>query len=249
MTRRSRRACSHPGDNEALASARGTARSEPQLIVRSLKRLHGPIAHGWYVALRGTSDARYERFRARLAPDYDGRDVRHVRARAHARSRADAARVRACRAARLRGGAGAVGAGARAEPAGLRHRRGAARRTARSALRASGTNSAASTRRPTTPLGPARREEQLAEREQARGQRAERDQARPVVADGEHAIAAQRHQHRHQEVGDRRSRAGSRRAVAGMSTMQSTTFVNAAMPVTTQLSCVRLTRPTATPTT
>jgi hypothetical protein len=59
-----------PGDNGALASARGTARSEPQLIVRSLKRLHGPIAHGWYVALRGTSDARYERFRARLAPGY-----------------------------------------------------------------------------------------------------------------------------------------------------------------------------------
>jgi hypothetical protein len=60
-----------PGDNHALASARGTARSEPQLIVRSLERLHGPIAHGWYVALRGTSDARYERFRSRLAHDYD----------------------------------------------------------------------------------------------------------------------------------------------------------------------------------
>jgi hypothetical protein len=60
-----------PGDNDALASARGTARSEPALIVRSLKRLHGPIAHGWYVALRGTSDARYERFRTRLAGDYD----------------------------------------------------------------------------------------------------------------------------------------------------------------------------------
>jgi hypothetical protein len=60
-----------PGGNHALASARGTARSEPALIVRSLKRLRGPIAHGWYVALRGTSDVRYERFRARLAPDYD----------------------------------------------------------------------------------------------------------------------------------------------------------------------------------
>jgi hypothetical protein len=60
-----------PGGNDALASARGTARSEPQLIVRSLKRLHGPIAHGWYVALRGTSDARYQQFRARLAGDYD----------------------------------------------------------------------------------------------------------------------------------------------------------------------------------
>jgi hypothetical protein len=59
-----------PGGNDALASARGTARSEPQLIVRSLKRLHGPIAHGWYVALRGTSDARYERFRANLAGEY-----------------------------------------------------------------------------------------------------------------------------------------------------------------------------------
>ncbi|HET6175073.1 MAG TPA: glycosyltransferase family 39 protein [Gaiellales bacterium] len=61
----------NPGHNHGLASARGTARSEPQLIVRSLKRLHGPIAHGWYVALRGTSDARYERFRARLTPGYD----------------------------------------------------------------------------------------------------------------------------------------------------------------------------------
>jgi hypothetical protein len=60
-----------PGPNRALASARGTARSEPALIVRSLKRLHGPIANGWYVALRGTSDARYERFRAALAPTYD----------------------------------------------------------------------------------------------------------------------------------------------------------------------------------
>jgi hypothetical protein len=60
-----------PGDNDALASARGTARSEPQLIVRSLKRLHGPIAHGWYVALRGTSDVRYERFRSRLVDDYE----------------------------------------------------------------------------------------------------------------------------------------------------------------------------------
>ena len=60
-----------PGGNDALASARGTARSEPQLIVRSLKRLHGPIAHGWYVALRGTSDERYQRFRAKLARDYE----------------------------------------------------------------------------------------------------------------------------------------------------------------------------------
>ena len=60
-----------PGDNDALASARGTARSEPQLIVRSLERLHGPIAHGWYVALRGTSDARYQRFRSQLAGDYE----------------------------------------------------------------------------------------------------------------------------------------------------------------------------------
>jgi hypothetical protein len=60
-----------PGDNGPLSSARGTARSEPALIVRSLKRLHGPIAHGWYVALRGSSDARYERFRASLAPGFE----------------------------------------------------------------------------------------------------------------------------------------------------------------------------------
>jgi hypothetical protein len=60
-----------PGSNDALGAARGTARSEPQLIVRSLKRLHGPIAHGWYVALRGTSKERYERFRSSLSADYD----------------------------------------------------------------------------------------------------------------------------------------------------------------------------------
>ena len=60
-----------PGRNRPLSSARGTARSEPALIVRSLKRLHGPIAHGWYVALRGSSDARYEQFRAKLGSQYD----------------------------------------------------------------------------------------------------------------------------------------------------------------------------------
>ncbi|MDX6629534.1 MAG: mannosyltransferase [Gaiellales bacterium] len=60
-----------PGANDALASARGTARSEPQLIVRSLERLHGPIAHGWYVALRGTNAPRYEHFRSQLGRDYE----------------------------------------------------------------------------------------------------------------------------------------------------------------------------------
>jgi Dolichyl-phosphate-mannose-protein mannosyltransferase len=40
-----------PGPNAALGSARGVARSEGPLIVRSLERLHGPIDHGWYVAL------------------------------------------------------------------------------------------------------------------------------------------------------------------------------------------------------
>ncbi len=60
-----------PGSNDPLSSARGTARSEPALIVRSLKRLHGPIAHGWYVALRGSSDARYEQFRAQLGDRFD----------------------------------------------------------------------------------------------------------------------------------------------------------------------------------
>jgi hypothetical protein len=37
----------HPGTNAALKDAR----AEGPLIVRSLDRLHGPIAHGWYVAL------------------------------------------------------------------------------------------------------------------------------------------------------------------------------------------------------
>jgi hypothetical protein len=40
-----------PGSNHALGSARGVARSEGPLIVRSLERLNGPINHGWYVAL------------------------------------------------------------------------------------------------------------------------------------------------------------------------------------------------------
>ncbi len=75
-----------PGGNGPLATARGTARSEPALIVRSLKRLHGPISHGWYVALRGTSDERYQRFRTRLAPRYEvatfGKNFVLVRTRA-----------------------------------------------------------------------------------------------------------------------------------------------------------------------
>ncbi len=100
-----------PGGNHALASARGTARSEPALIVRSLKRLHGPIAHGWYVALRGTSDARYQRFRSAPRGRLRRRELRHlVRARAQPRGARDAGRVRALRPARLRGRPGAVGA-------------------------------------------------------------------------------------------------------------------------------------------
>ena len=103
-TRRSPRACSRRAATTRSHRRRGTARSEPQLIVRSLKRLHGPIAHGWYVALRGTSDARYEQLprapRGRLRRG----DVRHVvRARAHARGAADAGGLRARGAARVRG--------------------------------------------------------------------------------------------------------------------------------------------------
>ena len=144
-----------PGRNDALASARGTARSEPALIVRSLDRLHGPIAHGWYVALRGSSEARYERFRTRLADGYEvatfGTWFVLVRTRAPV---ADAGGVRARRPARVRGGPAALGSGARAERAGGRHGRGAAARTPRSAMSASGTKSAASARRPATPPAP-----------------------------------------------------------------------------------------------
>jgi hypothetical protein len=61
-----------PGDNGALASARGVARSEGPLIVRSLARLHGPIAHGWYVAMAG-KHARLRAFRRSLGAGYEVR--------------------------------------------------------------------------------------------------------------------------------------------------------------------------------
>jgi mannosyltransferase len=58
-----------PGGNGALASARGVARSEGPLIVRSLSRLHGPIAHGWFVALAGKKP-RLQAFGDDLGPGY-----------------------------------------------------------------------------------------------------------------------------------------------------------------------------------
>jgi hypothetical protein len=62
----------HAGSNGALKDARGTARAEGPLIVRSLDRLHGPIAHGWYVALIRHGRA-LPAFRARLGPDFEAR--------------------------------------------------------------------------------------------------------------------------------------------------------------------------------
>ena len=61
-----------PGGNDALSSARGTARAEGPLIVRSLRRLHGPIDHGWYVALV-RDPKRLPAFRAALGPDFEVR--------------------------------------------------------------------------------------------------------------------------------------------------------------------------------
>jgi hypothetical protein len=61
-----------PAGNGALASARGVARSEGPLIVRSLARLHGSIAHGWYVAMAGRH-ARLAPFRRSLGPGYEVR--------------------------------------------------------------------------------------------------------------------------------------------------------------------------------
>jgi hypothetical protein len=62
----------HPGSNEALKRARGTARAEGPLIVRSLDRLHGPIAHGWYVALI-RRPRRLTAFRASLGAGFEAR--------------------------------------------------------------------------------------------------------------------------------------------------------------------------------
>jgi hypothetical protein len=62
----------HAGSNEALKDARGTARAEGPLIVRSLDRLHGPIAHGWYVALV-RRPAGLPAFRASLGSGYEAR--------------------------------------------------------------------------------------------------------------------------------------------------------------------------------
>ncbi|MDX6578963.1 MAG: mannosyltransferase [Gaiellales bacterium] len=62
----------HPGTNAALKDARGTARAEGPLIVRSLDRLHGPIAHGWYVALV-RKPAGLPAFRASLGSGFEAR--------------------------------------------------------------------------------------------------------------------------------------------------------------------------------
>jgi hypothetical protein len=61
-----------PGTNGALGSARGVARSEGPLIVRSLARLHGPIGHGWYVALAGRHP-HLAAFRRTLGPAFEVR--------------------------------------------------------------------------------------------------------------------------------------------------------------------------------
>ncbi len=62
----------HAGGNAALEDARGTARAEGPLIVRSLDRLHGPIAHGWYVALV-RRPAGLPSFRASLGSGFEAR--------------------------------------------------------------------------------------------------------------------------------------------------------------------------------
>jgi hypothetical protein len=62
----------HAGSNAALEDARGTARAEGPLIVRSLDRLHGPIAHGWYVALV-RRPAGLPAFRAQLGGGFEAR--------------------------------------------------------------------------------------------------------------------------------------------------------------------------------
>jgi hypothetical protein len=98
----------HPGRNAALAHARGIARSEGPLIVRGLDRLHGPIAHGWYVALlpraprfsgaqpgclqRRSPSHRFAQFQAALG---EGFDARHIGGWAIVRTRAPALTKRA----------------------------------------------------------------------------------------------------------------------------------------------------------
>ena len=151
-TRPSRPACLNPGRNRPLSSARGTARSEPaadRALAQAPERADRPR-----LVRRAARD---ERRPLRALPRQAGGRLRRavvrgaLRARAYTGAGADADCLRACGPARLRGGRGAVGADARGQPPGGRHRRSAARRIARSPLSASGTNSPATTKRPATP--------------------------------------------------------------------------------------------------
>ena len=103
----------HPGDNASLKVARGTARAEGPLIVRSLDRLHGPVAHGWYVALV-RHPAGLDAFRRTLGPGFEARRFGPyvvIRTTAPALDRhrfaADALRVFRCAGRRPRRPAGA----------------------------------------------------------------------------------------------------------------------------------------------
>ena len=117
----------HPGDNASLKVARGTARAEGPLIVRSLDRLHGPVAHGWYVALvRRPAGLRRVPQHARAG--IRGAAVRAVRGRPHDGADARPPPLRRGRAARVPG----RGQGAR-RPAGADDVRRAQRRGARRA--------------------------------------------------------------------------------------------------------------------
>ena len=214
-TRRSPPACSRPGGNDALrlGARHGAlgARADRALAQAAARPDRARLVRG---------AARHERRALRALPH--ARSPPTTRWRRSGRGSCSCARARRCATpaafarggpARVRGGAGALGPGARAEQAGGGHGRGAARRTARSALSASGTNSAASDEAAGDAARAARGEERLAEREQPRGERAQARQPRPVVADREDAVAAHDHERRHQQVGDGRRRARARRAV------------------------------------
>ncbi len=204
----------HAGGNAALKDARGTARAEGPLIVRSLDRLHGPVAHGWYVALvrrpgRSAGLPRGARQRLRGAP------LRRLRGRAHDRAVARPHALRAgcaagvrrggCRARRPAGADDRCGAQCRRarRPAMIPTRRRSAEVSQPVASSTSGKSRPIS-RRPAT--GRARVGQPIGRGEDGGGDRREHDDAPALVAHGEDALAAHDHQHRRDRVRGRRRR-------------------------------------------
>ena len=201
----------HAGGNASLKVARGTARAEGPLIVRSLDRLHGPVAHGWYVALV-RRPAGLPAFRSTLGPGFEARRFGAVRGRPHDGADARPPPLRRGRAARVPG----RGRGAR-RPAGADDDRRAqcrgARRAAvsRTRCRSPGVSQpvAASRSGKMRPIasraitaGPESGSWSAA-RKTIAATATSPDDAPALVADGEDVLAADDHQHGGEHVRDR----------------------------------------------